>query len=345
MATSQQKARCVMWFYETKSPKVVQRRFLTHFGRPTPDVKTIKKWYDKFNESGSVGDRPRPGRPKVNDNIIEEVRQAYERSPCKSVRKASSELDIPKSTMHKILRKRLFLYPYKLQMVHALRQDDRRLRVAFAEEMLRRIDDDDDYLKRVCFSDEATFHTSGHVNRHNVRIWGSTSPQDFIQKERDSPKVNVWCGLMHNRIVGPFFFAEPTITANVYLDMLELYVEPQLRPFQPWIVFQQDGAPPHWGLVVRDFLNDNFPDRWIGRDGPTPWPPRSPDITPLDFFLWGYIKDFVYSAPTPDVETLTFRIRAAIASVTPEMLDNTWAEIRKRLTLLVGRHGDHVELY
>jgi len=57
-----------------------------------------------------------------------------------------------------------------------------------------------------------------------------------------------------------------------------------------WIIFQQDGAPPHWGSHVCRFLDASFPNRWIGRDGLTAWPPRSPDITPLDFFLWGYVN-------------------------------------------------------
>jgi len=61
----------------------------------------------------------------------------------------------------------------------------------------------------------------------------------------------------------------------------ELYVAPQLEELQPWIIFQQDGAPPHWGSHIRRFLDATFPNRWIGIDGPTPWPPRSPDITPL----------------------------------------------------------------
>jgi len=66
-----------------------------------------------------------------------------------------------------------------------------------------------------------------------------------------------------------------------YVDIFELYAAPQLEEFQPWIIFQQDGAPPHWGSNVRPFLDETFSNRWIGRDGPTPWPPRSPDITPL----------------------------------------------------------------
>jgi len=52
------------------------------------------------------------------------------------------------------------------------------------------------------------------------------------------------------------------------------------------------------------FLDATFPNRWIVKDGPTPWPSRSPDITPLDFFLWGYVKDKVFSTPVPDTTNL-----------------------------------------
>jgi len=50
------------------------------------------------------------------------------------------------------------------------------------------------------------------------------------------------------------------------------------------IYFQQDGAPPHYGVIVRQYLNEVFQDRWIGRRVIYEWPPRSPDLTPLDFF-------------------------------------------------------------
>jgi len=49
----------------------------------------------------------------------------------------------------------------------------------------------------------------------------------------------------------------------------------------------QDGVPPHFSCFVTDVLNDRFPDAWIGRGGPIPCPPLSPDLSPLDFFLWG----------------------------------------------------------
>ena len=50
------------------------------------------------------------------------------------------------------------------------------------------------------------------------------------------------------------------------------------------VIFKQDGAPPHFSCFVTDVLNERFPDAWIGRDGPIPWPSRSPDLSPVDFF-------------------------------------------------------------
>ena len=78
--------------------------------------------------------------------------------------------------------------------------------------------------------------------------------------------------------------------------MLEIFAYPLLRTRRRHMLFQLDGAPPHWGLQVRAFLNDKFLERWIGRGGPAAWPPRSPDINSLDFFLWGYVNIEVFKS-------------------------------------------------
>ena len=78
--------------------------------------------------------------------------------------------------------------------------------------------------------------------------------------------------------------------------MLEIFVYPLLRTRRRHMLFQLDGAPPHWGLQVRAFLNDKFLERWIGRGGPAAWPPRSLDINSVDFFLWGYVKIEVFKS-------------------------------------------------
>ena len=150
---------------------------------------------------------------------------------------------------------------------------------------------------------------------------------------------------MNDKIIGPFFFAEKSITAQIYLDLLTEYVSPQLEQYQPRDTFQQDGAPPHWGLEVYQFLNDTFPESWIGRDGLIPSQPRSPDITPLDFFLWGYVKNIVYRTTVRDVGDLQQRIIEAFDTVTVDMLARTWLETEYRLDILRATDGAHVEVY
>ena len=120
--------------------------------------------------------------------------------------------------------------------------------------------------------------------------------------------MNVWCGLPYDRVIGPFFFSERTITRVVYLDLREQYVFPQIETFEQEtlcrVTFMQDGAPSHFSCFVTDVLNERFPDAWIGRGGPIPWPPRSTDLSPLNFFLWGYIKNTVYAEKIRNIQHL-----------------------------------------
>ena len=56
-----------------------------------------------------------------------------------------------------------------------------------------------------------------------------------------------------------------------------------------------DGAPPHNAAVITNMLNERYGDRWIGLNFPTVrFPPRSPDLTPLDYYLFGNLKRIVY---------------------------------------------------
>ena len=76
-----------------------------------------------------------------------------------------------------------------------------------------------------------------------------------------------------------------------------------------WI--QHDGAPPHFGVDVRNYLNAVFPGRRIGRGGPIPWPARSPDLNPLHYFLLEYLKSLVFETPVETDMDLVARIVAA----------------------------------
>ena len=63
------------------------------------------------------------------------------------------------------------------------------------------------------------------------------------------------------------------------------------------LYFQQDGTPPNTHTHARtliEYLHQVFPQRWFGRRGSIDWLPRSPDLTPMDFFSWGVVKNKVY---------------------------------------------------
>ncbi|GBM10111.1 hypothetical protein AVEN_92930-1 [Araneus ventricosus] len=235
-----------------------------------------------------------------------------------------------------------------LLLVQQLKQEDYGKRMNYATFMQESMEDET-MAERPIFSDESTFHISGKVNRYNSRMWGTEKPSTVIEHEYDSAKVNVFCAISSRKLYSPFFCSERSVTSNVYLDMIEVWLMPQLDSDSTDYIFQQDGAPPHWSTEVRTFLNQRLPKRWIGRSGDADddfcsWPPRSPDLTPCDFFLWGYLKDRVYVPPMPKtIEELKVRICNAFASVTEQMLQNVWREMDYRLDIVHVTKGSHIE--
>jgi hypothetical protein len=126
--------------------------------------------------------------------------------------------------------------------------------------------------------------------------------------------------------------------------MMELYAAPQLEEFQPWAVLQQDAAPPHWGLLFRQFLHATFENRWTGRDGATTATTFT-EHYPSGLVFNGGMFELVYSTPVPDIDTLKARIKDALVAVTEEMLEKTWREMEYRLDVLRATNGAYGEVY
>jgi len=162
--------------------------------------------------------------------------------------------------------------------------------------------EDDTFLPRLVFS-EATLHLSGIISRHNVPIWGLQNPQEALEYERDSPKINVFCALLQTKVYGPFFFCwKQGYWGNVSRDAAKL-----ASSSNEWIFRRlhfptgRNSTPLAPGCST---LSESLPQRWIGRVGKENlalqfWPPRSPDLTPCDFFLWGFVKEAVYVPSLP----------------------------------------------
>ncbi|GFV90618.1 transposable element Tcb2 transposase [Trichonephila clavipes] len=101
---------------------------------------------------------------------------------------------------------------------------------------------------------------------------------------------------------------------NFFIPELNTHDVQELR-------FQQDGATCHTARATIYLLKDTFGDRLISRFGPVNWPPKSCDLTPLDYFLWGYVKSLVYADKPQTLDRLEDNIRRVIADIRPQMLE------------------------
>lgn len=298
---------------------------------------TVSRIHRKFQQHGTVRDLPRSGRPPTacNEEKQLDVVLGFIEDPHLSIRRSALQNDIDGKSVHKIMRKILKYRPYKIHDVQEFQGDDPNRRLLFCETIMQRIDANVNYLYEIAFTDEATFTLHGKVNHQNYRCWADQNPHEIRETHSQSPqKLNVWAGVVYNQLIGPFFI-QGNLNAATYAAMLTEQIIPALEEIRgeqfDTLKFQQDGAPPHWGINVRNILDEVFPQRWIGRGGPTEWPPRSPDLTPLDFFLWGYLKTKVYRTPVQNLQELQTRIEQECALIEDEMIQNAVENVYYRL--------------
>ena len=346
------------WYIETKSPKVIAKRYRVKYHEEPPTKKTIYRIYSNFIKSGSVENqnskhngRPRTGRSEEHIDTLKDVIQD---NPKKSIRRVSSELNIPRSTVHRILKLDLDLYPYKIQIRQALTNADCNARLDFSRWMLDILNGNTPILDLIWFSDESHFHLSGHhVNSQNCRYWGTENPHEILEKPLHSEKATVWCAISSQGIIGPYFFEENeravTVNGTRYRAMLQDYFFPSLRRLvrtralrKQW--FQQDGATCHTANDTLSLLSGMFQQRIISLRTEKVWPPHSPDLNPPDYFLWGYLKDCVYRDPIPrNIADLKTNITARIRDISAETLAHVMENFRVRMDKLQESNGKHIE--
>jgi hypothetical protein len=110
-----------------------------------------------------------------------------------------------------------------------------------------------------------------------------------------------------------------------------------------WVIAERlhDGAPPHCSRAVRDVLSNTRHERGIGRGGPTAWPPRSPDLNPLDFCWWGHLATLVYAAPVYE-EAHRLVDACQITCNYPGIFARMWRPMRC-VEACIESHGGHSE--
>lgn len=302
-----------------------------------------------FNETGSVvkihqNGQPRRIHPHLEDNDILAANRA---NPCMSLRDLSSQLNIGKDKIRRCFIRHK-IKPYKPKFLHTLKEGDNNKRLDYCYWAQGNFLNDRHFLKKIMFTDEATFTTNGVVSSQNCRYWATENPHWVINcKDQYSQKVNVWCGILGDQIIGPFFFNQ-SLNAERLVNFLDGQfwdaIENLPLNVRQDMYLQLDGASIHNSRNVRGWLNQQFPMRWIGRNSPFErWPPRSPDITPLDFYLWGMLKNKVYKTRPRNRDELCERIRQACQEISIPELRRVARQNRKRIEKCIRIDGDLVE--
>lgn len=206
-------------------------------------------------------------------------------------------------------------------------------------------------FNNIFFSDEAHFHLNGHVNRQNCRYWSNTNPQLKHQKPLHSPKVTVWAALSAGGIIGPYFYEDQrsrpvTVNTERYVAMLQIFFAPALQDFsgfnqRTW--FQQDGATCHTSNDSIAAVREIFGKKLISKRGDINWPPRSPDLSPMDYFLWGYLKSKVYISNPGSIEELKENICKEMQDIAPNIFRAVMENFRSRLQECKNKQGSHLD--
>ena len=164
--------------------------------------------------------------------------------------------------------------------------------------------------------------------------------------------INVWAGIFGDRLIGPVRLPEQLTgpTVREFLERLTRDILPDVLDDVPMQLrvgmwFMHEGASPHFSRIARQYPNDHFPGKWNERNGPVAWPPRSPDLNPIDFYLWGHVKNEVSSTPVTNFDELLEHVIATFDAIRNRrcQLERVRESMMRRLNGCVAANCLHFE--
>ena len=135
------------------------------------------------------------------------------------------------------------------------------------------------------------------------------------------------------RIIGPIFLTDTINSERYRKNVLEPFVAQLSEREIEHAWFQQDGATAHTAVKSLEFLDGIFANRVISRGI---WPARSPDLTPLDYYLWGELKGNVYENNPHTIDELQVSIINNINNITQPVLHKVFDNMKKNVSILAN---------
>ena len=281
--------------------------------------------------------------------------------PHSSVRRTAQALGISRMSAHRMMstdangQKQ---YPYKFKKAMGLSERNIADRLVFANNFLAMGGMDGIEwagYRDMLFTDEAHVDVDGYMNSQNMRIWAGENPLFTLTGTHHPDRLTIWTGISSRGLVGPFFILG-IVDGATYRQLLVEKIIPELVRLGydlDTLWWQQDGAPAHTAHATLELLQQWFGNRIISRglEGRA-WPGCSPDITPMDYFVWGVMKNAIFRPrdshgtlrPWKPVNRfdLTVRIYDALSTITVAMCERAIRGVFHRCGELVINGGHHV---
>ena len=305
----------------------------------------IQRIVREHRKSGKVeNSNKRNRKPSVRTPAaIKRIRDLIHKNGERSSRKLASVTNMSSTTVLKVLKEDLKLRPYKKRKIHGMSEAQKQKRFHRTKVLLDWRRDDE-----IIFSDEKLFLLQESFNPQNDRIWSSSIediPADkrSIKRFQNASSVMVW-GAICKRGKLPLIFIEKGVKINqqYYLDNVlksHLLVEAKKLFGDEYYCFQQDGAPAHTAKSVQEWCEENLPD-FIPKDE---WPPSSPDLNPLDFFVWGYMLQNLKTKKIHSLDSFKKAIMKIWDEIPMSHIRAACDSFFKRLELVRSNNGGTIE--
>lgn len=311
-----------------------------------PSYSTVRYWFSRFSQGQlNLDDSERPGRPATatTDDNVAAVKQLVEDNPRITYEMIAGVLGIGNSAIHSILHDSLGLKKVEAKFVpHQLTAEQKACRVKIAQQLLDMFHaGSSKHTYDIVTGDETILRQIQPRHQRQSAVWcyENELPEPQVSANEWGPRIMICVFFSKSGHVATIPVREHrTVTAEWYTKhalSAVLKAWDKKRNSRKDLKLHHDNAAAHTAKLTQDYLEQN---------GVTvlPHPPYSPDLSPPDFFLFGYLKQRMHGKSFKSLDEALRVFGQEIAEIKKETWHGAFDEWFRRLELCVNNHGDYV---
>ena len=312
-------------------------------------IGTIKSHWRLYKQRGTTDDAPITGRPKTSrtEATINATREAIEENPNTSIRRLGRELEVPKSTMERVVKKDLALKSLAVVRCQQLTPAQRDGRRSMGTTILAKLKNEA-AGKILVFSDEKDFHVDKHINRRNERTIATSAkavdPSNrFVGRSKFPQKAMLFAFVGSDGTAFPPVWIDGTLDAAKYKSILIRKVFPLLDATygRGNYIWTQDGASAHTANIVLRYLESKLGSRGFWSKGI--WPANSYNLNPLDYSIWNYVESRACASAHSSVDSLKAAINREWEAMPTSFVASACKAFRRRVEAMLAAEGGGFE--